>query len=85
VSVQQQFGSQVRFVGVPGLAGSSDFGPFINRHGASGFAHVENGDDIWRRFGVTQQRTYVVINDDGTWRRTGYGNLAGEVQTLINS
>ena len=85
MSVQQQFGSQVRFVGVPGLAGSSDFGPFINRHGASGFAHVENGDDIWRRFGVTQQRTYVGINDDGTWRRTGYGNLAGEVQTLINS
>lgn len=85
MSVQQQFGSQVRFVGVPGLAGSSDFGPFINQHGASGFAHIENGDDLWRRFGVTMQRTYVVINDDGTWRRTGYGNLAGEVQTLINS
>ena len=85
MSVQQQFGSQVRFVGVPGLAGSSDFGPFVDRHGASGFAHIANGDDIWRRFGVTMQRTYVVINDDGTWRRTGYGNLAGEVQTLINS
>jgi hypothetical protein len=85
VSVQSQFGSQVRFVGVPGLAGSSDFGPFIDRHGASGFAHIEGGDDIWRRFGVTQQRTYVFIDGEtGTWRRTGYGNLAGEVQTLIN-
>ena len=85
MSVQSQFGSQVRIIGVPGLAGSSDFGPFINRHGATGFSHIENGDDIWRRFGVTMQRTYVVINDDGTWRRTGYGNLAGEVQQLINS
>ncbi|MEM7096456.1 MAG: hypothetical protein AAF567_25860 [Actinomycetota bacterium] len=86
MSVQQQFGNQVRFVGVPGLAAFEEMGPFVSRHGASAFPHIPDpGGEIWRRFGVVQQRTYVVINDDGTWRRTGYGNLAGEVQALINS
>ena len=57
---------------------------FINEHGAGGFGHIpDTQSQIWRRFGVTQQRTYVLINDDGTWRRTGYGNLANDVQGLI--
>lgn len=61
-------------------------GPFIQRHGAGAFPHIPDPNgEIWRRFGVVQQRTYVLINDDGTWRRTGYGNLAADVQGLINS
>lgn len=86
MSVQSQFGNQVRFVGVPGLASPEEMGPFISTHGANGFPHIpDQQGEIWRRFGVTQQRTYVLINDDGTWRRTGYGNLRGDVEALINS
>ena len=70
---------------MPGLAGVSDMEGFIARHGAGGFPHLANESEIWRRFGVTQQRTYVLINDDGTWQRTGYGGLESQVQQLINS
>ena len=75
----------MRFIGVPGLANVDEMAGFINRHGAGGFPHLANQSEIWRRFGVVQQRTYVLINDDGTWRRTGYGGLESQVQGLINS
>ena len=57
---------------------------FVGEQGVGAFSHIPDPNgEIWRRFGVTQQRTYVLINDDGTWNRTGYGNLAGDVQNLI--
>lgn len=85
MSTQAQFGNQVTFIGVPGLAGADEFAPFINRHSATAFSHLSNGGPVWSQFGVTSQRTYVLINDDGTWRRTGYGSLPVDVQGLINS
>ena len=46
--------------------------------------HVDDpAQELWTRFGVTNQSTYVYINDDGTTRTTGYGNLRGDVQALI--
>ena len=75
----------MRIIGVPGLAGVGEMQDFINRHGAGGFTHLANESEIWRRFGVTSQRTYVLINDDGTWQRAGYGGLESQVQQLINS
>ena len=38
---------------------------------------------IWERFGVSEQRTYVYIDDDGSWRTAGYGSLASDVEALI--
>jgi len=86
VSVQSQLGDQVRFVGVPGLADNAEMSEFLSKHGVSGFPHVPDPTaEIWRRFGVTSQHTYVFINDDGSWRKAGYGNLLGDVQGLVNS
>ncbi len=56
---------------------------FIEDTGVEGFPHLDNADDVWDRFGVTRQRTYVYINDDGTWRTSGYGSLRADVEGLI--
>ncbi len=56
---------------------------FIEETGVEGFRHLDNADDIWDRFGVTRQSTYVFINDDGTWRTSGYGSLSADVEGLI--
>lgn len=73
-------------MGVPGLSDQPDMEDFVSRNNVSGFPHIPDpAGEIWARFGVTQQRTYVLINDDGTWERRGYGNLSGDVQNLINS
>jgi len=71
---------------VPGLAGVPDMQDFVRNRGVGGFSNIPDPDGvIWRRFGVTQQRTYILINDDGTVRRTGYGQLESDVLGLINS
>ncbi len=56
---------------------------FLDETGANTFPNVIEGDAIWDRFDVKQQRTYVYLNDDGTWRTAGYGSLREDVQALI--
>ena len=84
MEVQEQFGDDITIVGVPGLASAGEFPGFIEATGTGGITHVsDETGEVWSRFGVTQQRTYVYINDDGTSRIAGYGNLAGAVADLI--
>ena len=58
---------------------------FVATHGADAFQSVDDPNtELWMRFGVTSQSTYVFINDDGTWRASGYGRLEADVQGLID-
>ena len=84
MEVQQQFGDQVTIIGIPGLAGPEEFPEFISSTGTEIIPHIPDEQlEIWGRFGVTQQRTYVYINDDGSFEQAGYGNLVGDVADLI--
>ena len=57
---------------------------FVDETGTQGLRHIPDVDGvIWERFGVSQQRTYVFIDDDGSWRTAGYGSLADDVRELI--
>ena len=57
---------------------------FVEEQGVSSFQHVDDQTaELWLRFGVTQQRTYVYIHDDGTFRQAGYGSLLQDVEALI--
>jgi len=86
VEVQEQYGDQVRFVGVPGLAAEPAIREFIGKNGVGSFPHLADSDgDVWDRFSVHSQHTYVFINDDGTFRQSGYGQLETDVQELIAS
>lgn len=85
MEVEQEFGNQVQFIGVPSL--SQDIGSmteFVNDTGSTNFHQVPDVEGvIWNQFGITAQRTYVYINNDGTWRSSGYGSLREDVQNLI--
>lgn len=84
MEVEQQYGDQVRFVGVPGLSNVGSMRGFVDETGTDSLAHIPDVDGvIWERFGVSQQRTYVFIDDDGSWRTAGYGSLAEDVESLI--
>ena len=84
MEVEQQYGDQVQFVGVPGLSSRGSMQGFVDETGTQGLRHIPDVDGvIWERFGVSQQRTYVFIDDDGSWRRAGYGSLAQDVEDLI--
>ncbi len=84
MEVEQLYGDQVRIVGVPGLANERQMIQFVEGTGSDALTHVPDEDgEIWTRFGVMQQRTYVFINDDGAWRTSGYGSLQEDVEGLI--
>ena len=86
MEVQQTYGEQVRFVGVPGLSDPAAMAQFVAETGVGDFPHIPDPDGVlWERYDVREQRTYIFINDDGTIRMGGYGNLAGDVEDLIAS
>lgn len=72
-------------MGVPGRSDDVDAkARFLDDTGANTFANIIDGDDIWARFGVTEQNTYVYINNDGTWSTARYGSLREDVEALID-
>lgn len=86
MEVEQRYAEQVRIIGVPGLADQASMADFVAETGTQDLIHVPDEDGvIWSRFGVTQQRTYVLIDDDGTWRTSGYGTLDADVAALVDS
>ncbi len=84
MEVEAQYGDQVRFIGIPGLSDVPDMEQFVASTRTDAFPHIPDPDSIiWDRFGVTKQRTYVYVNDDGTWQTSGYGSLEADVVDLI--
>ncbi len=69
---------------MPGLGNRISMAQFINDNGVGEFPHVPDSDGtLWGRFDVSQQSTYVYVNDDGTVTTTGYGSLREDVEQLI--
>ena len=70
---------------MPGFSDLESHRNFVNNRGAGAFQHVDDpGQELWTRFGVTNQSTYVFINDDGEFRVSGYGNLESDIEGLIS-
>ena len=71
---------------MPGLSNADSHRGFIDTHSAGAFQHVDDDtQQLWTRFGVTNQSSYVFINDDGEFRVSGYGNLEGDIEGLLAS
>lgn len=84
MAVEQKYGDQVRFIGIPGQAEEDSMREFVNETRTDVIEHIPDVDgELWIRFGVSQQRTYIYIDDDGSWRTAGYGSLEQDVQDLI--
>ena len=84
MDVEEQYGDQVAIIGVPGLSNVDAMREFVEETGTGDFVHLPDPDGvIWNEFGVRQQRTYVLINDDGSFEQTGYGSLEQDVLDLI--
>lgn len=84
MEVQQQFGDDVRIIGIPGLSNPESMENFISSNGVGSIDHLDDPDgELWDRFGVTEQRTYVFVNDDGATRKGTYGSLPSDVEDLI--
>jgi class 3 adenylate cyclase len=77
-------------VGVAGNSSSADgMAAFVDETGVGGFAHIQDlENEIWRRYGVQSQPTFVFIDDDGsteTTRSLSESELADRVGALLES
>ena len=64
-------GPDVRFVGVAGLSSdAADMRRFVDRGGLQAMTNLaDTTGDLYARFGITQQDTFVLITPDGTVSR----------------
>ncbi len=57
---------------------------FVSDTGSDVVPHIPDPDgELWERFGVSEHRTYVLIDEDGTARTGAYGDLPDDVADLI--
>lgn len=84
MEVKERYGDDVRIIGVPGLSDVESMERFVAANGTDTIDHIPDPTgEIWERFGVRQQRTYVIFNDDGMSQTIGYGSLPTDVAELI--
>lgn len=82
-----QYADQVAIVGVAGLDTAAAMPEFVRLAKVEGMPHlVDEAGDVWRRFEVTAQSTFVLIDADGevTFRgRLGADEVPDRVAALL--
>ncbi|WP_435238793.1 redoxin domain-containing protein [Streptomyces sp. YPW6] len=64
--VAAETAGEVNVVGVAGLDKNAAMKDFVADTGTSGFPHLsDEKGDIWKRFEVTEQSRYVILDKDG--------------------
>ena len=62
MEVEQQYGDQVRFIGIPGLDDIGSMRDFVASTGTEGLIHIPDEEGvIWERFGVSEQLSLIHI------------------------
>jgi thiol-disulfide isomerase/thioredoxin len=85
--LKDEYGDRLAIIGIAGMGTNTDMHRFVADLEVT---KVPNLDDqagvLWRRFGVTEQSTYVVIDRSGTVVATGYLDdlqLTDKVKSLV--
>jgi peroxiredoxin len=86
LDTRRRFGGKVTVVGVAGLDRTATIAAFVAGRGIGGLTNLsDSSGDLWRRFDVTQQGTYVLIDARGQLRFAGAvrsGGLADRVARI---
>ncbi len=80
------YGADINVIGIGALDSAEAIAEFAGD--VDGLTHLEDVDGVlWKRFGVTEQSSFVVLDTDGTIsHEAGYGgsdDLDAEVQSLL--
>jgi thiol-disulfide isomerase/thioredoxin len=85
--LKDEYGDRLAILGIAGMGNNKDMHRFVADLEVT---KVPNLDDqagvLWRRFGITEQSTYVVIDRSGTVVATGYLDdlqLTDKVKSLV--
>ncbi|MEQ7128118.1 redoxin family protein [Actinopolymorpha sp. B11F2] len=82
----EAYDGKVNVVGVAGLDQAAAMEEFVTRTGVQGMRHLSDEKGaVWKRFGVTAQSTFVLLDADGEVAFKGYlepSDLASRVDAL---
>ncbi|MQA25563.1 MAG: redoxin domain-containing protein [Micromonosporaceae bacterium] len=80
-----EYSGDVTFVGVGGLGKAPAMKTFVKENNVGSFTHMaDESGDVWRKFGVKMQRTYVLISSDGTIAFNGGLDAEKELEAKVN-
>jgi thiol-disulfide isomerase/thioredoxin len=86
-NVQAEYGDRLSVLGIAGMGGNADMHEFVRDLEVGS---VRNLDDeagvLWKKFGITEQSTYVLVDRSGKIVTTGYLDdleLTTKVKSLV--
>jgi len=86
-NVQAEYGDRLNVLGIAGMGGNADMHEFVTDLEVGS---VRNLDDeaglLWKKFGITEQSTYVLVDRSGAIVTTGYLDdleLTTKVKSLV--
>ncbi|GAA0520313.1 thiol:disulfide interchange protein [Paractinoplanes deccanensis] len=84
--LEEQYRGKVNFLGIAGLGDNKAMHQFVDDFELSAVPHLDDqAGAIWKKFKITQQSLYVVLDKTGKVRKTGYLDdlqLTAEVKSL---
>lgn len=88
--MQREYGDEVSIVGVAGRDEMPAIVAFVDDLDVGGFPHaVDSGGDLWRAYGITNQPSFVFLNDDGTsvgfLGAMGAAGMSEQIEVLLAS
>jgi thiol-disulfide isomerase/thioredoxin len=85
--LKTEYGDRLAVIGVAGMGDNKAMHAFVTDLEVSALPHLDDGAGlIWRRFGITEQSTYVLIDRSGKVVTSGYLDdlqLTDKVKSLV--
>jgi thiol-disulfide isomerase/thioredoxin len=85
--LHSEYGDRLAVLGIAGLGDNTAMHQFVTDLQVTGVPHLDDGTGVlWRRFGITEQSSYVLVDRAGRIVLTGYLDdlqLTARVKTLV--
>lgn len=86
-SIRDKYGDRLGILGIAGMGDNKAMHEFVSDLDVATVPHLDDqAGKVWKRFGVTEQSTYVLVDRSGKIVKTGYLDslqLTTEVKTLV--
>ncbi|MEV6599592.1 redoxin domain-containing protein [Actinoplanes sp. NPDC051346] len=85
--VREEYGDRLNILGIAGMGGNKEMHEFVSDLDVGSVPHLDDEPGVlWKKFGITEQSTYVIIDRAGRTVVTGYLDdlqLTSRVKTLV--
>ncbi|WP_127509464.1 TlpA family protein disulfide reductase [Actinoplanes solisilvae] len=85
--LQEVYGDRLNFLGIAGMGKNKEMHEFVSDLEVGNVTHLDDqAGKLWKKFKITEQSLYVVLDRSGKIRSTGYLDdlqLTAQVKSLV--